>query len=325
MRNLASVKLQSYEDIFGEETSDIREISMEKLLPFPNHPYLVQDNDELEQLAESIRKNGILHPLSVLATGKDTYYIISGHRRMAAAEKTGLATLPCIIREISMNQAIVEMVDANLYREQILPSEKARAYAMKRDALRRLRDENPDYVEKGKRTAEALSEEVGDSKATIHRYLRLNELIPEFLPMVDECRILMSAAVELSYLSKEEQQVVFAVSSERGRPVNPDEAKELRAISETEPITEEKAVSILLPSVNSDPKEKKPRYSSTKEMIRQTMKGYVLAACESLGLSQDVIRELQEELDNLVVTMSGREAREYLERRAQQIKLTVSR
>ena len=136
MRNLSSVKLQSYEDIFGEETSDIRELPLEKLMPFPNHPYLVQDNDELAQLAESIRKNGILHPLSVLATGENTYYIISGHRRMAAAGKAGLTALPCMIREISMDQAIVEMVDANLYREQILPSEKARAYAMKRDALR---------------------------------------------------------------------------------------------------------------------------------------------------------------------------------------------
>ena len=319
MRNLSSVKLQSYEDIFGEETSDIRELPIEKLMPFPNHPYLVLDNDELAQLTESIRKNGVLHPLSVIATGEDTYYIISGHRRMAAAGKAGLSTLPCMIRDISMDQAIVEMVDANLYREQILPSEKARAYAMKRDALRRLRDENPDYVEKGKRTAEALSEEVGDSKATIHRYLRLNELIPEFLSMVDDCRMLMSAAVELSYLSKEEQQIVCAVSSERGRPVKPDEAQELR----TEPITEGKAVGILLPLVNENPQKKKTTQSA-KELTRQTMQGYVLAACDSLGLSQDIINELQEELDNLVATMSGREAREYLEQRSQQMMLTVS-
>lgn len=323
MRNLSSVKLQSYEDIFGEETSDIRELPLEKLMPFPNHPYLVLDNDELAQLAESIRKNGVLHPLSVIAAGGDAYYIISGHRRMAAAGKAGLTTLPCMIREISMDQAIVEMVDANLYREQILPSEKARAYAMRRDALRRLRDENPDYVEKGKRTAEALSEEVGDSKATIHRYLRLNELIPEFLSMVDECRMLMSSAVELSYLSKEEQQIVFAVSSERGRPVKPDEAQELRTASESEPITEEKAVGILLPSVNENPQKKKTTQSA-KELTRQTMQGYVLAACDSLGLSQDVINELREELDNLVATMSGREAREYLEQRSQQLMLTVS-
>ena len=192
-----------------------------------------------------------------------------------------------------MDQAIVEMVDANLYREQILPSEKARAYAMKRDALRRLRDENPDYVEKGKRTAEALSEEVGDSKATIHRYLRLNELIPEF------------------------------VSSERGRPVKPDEAQVLRTVSESEPITEEKAVGILLPLANENPQKKKTTQSA-KELTRQTMQGYVLAACDSLGLSQDIINELQEELDNLVATMSGREAREYLEQRSQQLMLTVS-
>ncbi|MBR6172591.1 MAG: ParB/RepB/Spo0J family partition protein [Eubacterium sp.] len=323
MRNLSSVKLQSYEDIFGEETSDIRELPLEKLLPFPNHPYLVLDNDELAQLAESIRKNGVLHPLSVIAAGGDAYYIISGHRRMAAAGKAGLTTLPCMIREISMDQAIVEMVDANLYREQILPSEKARAYAMKRDALRRLREENPDYVEKGKRTAEALSEEVGDSKATIHRYLRLNELIPEFLSMVDDCRMLMSTAVELSYLSKEEQQIVCAVSSERGRPVKPDEAQELRTVSESEPITEGKAVGILLLPVNENPQKKKTTQSA-KELTRQTMQGYVLAACDSLGLSQDIINELQEELDNLVVTMSGREAREYLEQRSQQMMLTVS-
>ena len=193
---------------------------------------------------------------------------------------------------------------------------------MKRDALRRLRDENPDYVEKGKRTAEALSEEVGDSKATIHRYLRLNELIPEFLSMVDEYRILMSAAVELSYLSKEEQQIVYAVSSERGRPVKPDEAQELRTVSETEPITEEKAVGILLPPLAEKPQK---TTQSAKELTRQTMQGYILAACDSLGLSPDIISELQEEIDNLVATMSGREAREYLEQRSQQMMLTVSR
>ena len=140
--------------------------------------------------------------------------------------------------------------------------------------------------------------------------------------MVDEYRILMSAAVELSYLSKEEQQIVYAVSSERGRPVKPDEAQELRTVSETEPITEEKAVGILLPPLAEKPQK---TTQSAKELTRQTMQGYILAACDSLGLSPDIISELQEEIDNLVATMSGREAREYLEQRSQQMMLTVSR
>lgn len=318
MRNQSSVKLQSYEDIFGEEISDIRELAIDKLLPFPNHPYSVPDNEELEQLTESIRKNGVLHPLSVIATDGNSYYIISGHRRMAAARKAGLQTLPCMVREISMDQATVEMVDANLYREHILPSEKARAYAMKRDAIRRLRNINPGYVEKGKRTAEALSEEVGDSKATIHRYLRLNEVIPEFLNAVDAEEMPLAVGVELSYIPKTEQHIIAQIVSGRGHSVTLEEAEELRRASGVNPITVRKAESILVPV--SDHKKQSSAPTATKEINRLTMQGYILAAAESLGLSQDIIRDLQAELDNIVTSMSGREAREYLAQRMKQMK-----
>lgn len=317
MRNQSSVKLQSYEDIFGEETSDIRELTIDKLLPFPNHPYSVPDNEELDQLAESIRKNGVLHPLSVIAADGNAYYIISGHRRMAAARKIGMLTLPCMVREISMDQATVEMVDANLYREHILPSEKAKAYAMKRDAIRRLRDINPGYVEKGKRTAEALSEEVGDSKATIHRYLRLNELIPEFLNAIDAEEMPLAVGVELSYIPKTEQQAIAQIVSERRKSVTLEEAEELRRNSGTNPITIRKAESILIPELGHKKQSSMP--TATKEINRLTMQGYILATAESLGLSQDIIRDFQAELDNVVSSMSGREAREYLAQRMKQM------
>lgn len=314
MRNLSSVKLQSYEDIFGEETSDIRDIPVEKLLPFPNHPYSVPDNDELEQLTESIRKNGILHPLSVIPAGDESYYIISGHRRKAAAEKAELMNLPCMIREITMDQATVEMVDANLYREHILPSEKAKAYAMKRDAIRRLRNEDPGYVEKGKRTAEALAEEVADSKATIHRYLRLNELVPEFLAMVDEEKMIMATAVELSYIPREEQKIIFDMASDRETPIQMEEAEELRRVSALHPLSKQKVEDILCPGQKTTARALSVP-TTAKELNRQAMKGYILAASDSIGLDSKTVGKLQGELDNILASMTGREAREYLERR----------
>lgn len=324
MKKLSSVKLQSYEDIFGEETTDIREISIDKLCPFPNHPYSIPDNEELDQLTESIRRNGILHPLSVIASGKDDYYIISGHRRMTAARKAGLTELPCMVREISMDQATVEMVDANLFREHILPSEKAKAYAMKRDAIRRIRDEDPEYMEKGKRTAEALAEELGDSKATIHRYLRLNELVPEFLSQVDEEAMAMATAVELSYIPKEEQIAVAKVILQRGKSIRQDEAEELRRASAINPLSEERITDVLMPDVVTQ-NRKASNATTAKELNRMTMQGYILAAAESIGLDQDTLQELQEELDNVVSSMSGREARDYLARRQHQLIPAVSR
>ena len=323
MKKLSSVKLQSYEDIFGEEITDIRELPIEKLQPFPNHPYSIPDNEELEQLTESIRRNGILHPLSVIASGKDDYYIISGHRRMTAARKVGLTELPCMVREISMDQATVEMVDANLYREHILPSEKAKAYAMKRDAIRRIRDEDPEYVEKGKRTAEALAEEIGDSKATIHRYLRLNELVPEFLSQVDEEKMAMATAVELSYIPKEEQLVVARTISQRGKPIRQDEAEELRRVSALNPLSERTVTDILMPDVTTSSR-KASNATTAKELNRMTMQGYILAAAESIGMNQGILQELQEELDDVVSSMSGREARDYLARRQLQMQTAVS-
>ena len=186
-----------------------KNISIEKLHPFENHPYKVQDNEEMEALAESIRQNGVVSPIIVrpLENTTDEYEIISGHRRVMASRKAGITEVPALIVSLDRDAAAIVLVDSNIHREHILPSEKAFAYKMKAEAL----------AHKGYRTdltsvqlaprlaTEQIAEDAGTSKDTIKRYIRLTNLIPEILQYVDEGRISFTPAVELSYLNDQEQ------------------------------------------------------------------------------------------------------------------------
>ena len=175
---------------------------------FPNHPFQVRDDEEMELLANSIGSNGVLNPVILRANG-ERYEIIAGHRRKYACAKIGVAEVPAIVREMTREEAIVEMVDSNLHREHILPSEKAKAYKMKMDAMKkragRPSKENLTPVVSNLRTDEIIGEESGESREQVRRYIRLNELVPELLKMVDEGRIALRPAVELSYLTEDEQ------------------------------------------------------------------------------------------------------------------------
>ena len=177
---------------------------------FPNHPFQVRDDEEMERLVNSIINNGVLNPVIVRPNG-ERYEIIAGHRRKYACNKIGMASVPAIVRELTREEAIVEMVDSNLHREHILPSEKARAYKMKMDAMKR-QGKRSDltcvplaHKLDGKKTRELIGEEAGESADQVRRYIRLTELIPELLTMVDEGKIALRPAVELSYLTVEEQ------------------------------------------------------------------------------------------------------------------------
>ena len=177
---------------------------------FPNHPFEVRDDEEMDLLANSISSNGVLNPVILRANG-ERFEIIAGHRRKYACAKIGVAEVPAIVREMTREEAIVEMVDSNLHREHILPSEKAKAYKMKMDAMKSQGKRN-DLTSnpvggklKGIETAELVGEESGDSANQVRRYIRLNELVPELLKMVDEGRIALRPAVELSYLTEDEQ------------------------------------------------------------------------------------------------------------------------
>ena len=180
-------------------------ISMEKLHPFEGHPYKVLDNEEMEALTESIHTEGILSPLIVRPLeGIDEYEIISGHRRLHAAQRAGLSEVPALIYEISREEAAIMLVDSNLHREHILPSEKAFAYKLKMEALKHQGRTSPQVGEKLV-TAEQVGADGGDSKNQVLRYVRLTYLIPELLQLVDDGKIALTPAVELSYLPEKAQ------------------------------------------------------------------------------------------------------------------------
>ena len=188
-----------------ERNSQAVQLPIEKLRPFEGHPFQVKDDAEMEQLVCSILTQGLLTPISVRPIENNEYEVISGHRRLHACKKAGIKTVPALIYALDRDEATIAMVDSNLHREKILPSEKAFAYKMKRDALSHQGKTSPQVGEK-LLTVEKVGLDSGDSKNQVLRYIRLTELIPEILRMVDDGRIALTPAVELSYLTKLEQR-----------------------------------------------------------------------------------------------------------------------
>ena len=186
-------------------------IPIQSLHPFAGHPYKVQDNDEMNRLIESIQEQGILTPLIVrpLEDTEAEYEVISGHRRLRAAQKAGLKEVPAFIHAVDRDEAAIQLVDSNLHREQILPSEKAFAYKMKLNAMNRQGQRTFSQVGKKLNSYEEMAEQTGDSRNQIHRYIRLTHLLPGLLDLLDEGRIAFTVGVELSYLSNEEQRAVL--------------------------------------------------------------------------------------------------------------------
>ena len=181
------------------------QLPVEKLRPFEGHPFKVKDDAEMEQLTQSILTQGLLTPIAVRPIENSEYEVISGHRRLHACKKAGIETVPALIYALDRDAATIAMVDSNLHREKILPSEKAFAYKMKRDALSHQGKTSPQLGEK-LLTVEKVGLDSGDSKNQVLRYIRLTELIPEILQMVDDGKIALTPAVELSYLTKLEQR-----------------------------------------------------------------------------------------------------------------------
>ena len=214
-----NVSLTSYDDIFSTEqdrtapvTEEIRSVPLSQLHPFKDHPFKVLDDDAMSETVESVKQIGVVVPLIARPT-EDGYEIVSGHRRHHAAELAGLETVPVIVREMDDDSAVIFMVDSNLQRENILPSEKALAYKMKMEAMKRQgarhdlqHDSTSVQVGPKLDAATQIGEEVGESRSQVKRYIRLTNLIPEVLDMVDQKQIAFNPAVELSYLKPEEQQ-----------------------------------------------------------------------------------------------------------------------
>ncbi len=213
------IKLTSVEELLGvnNEESAI-DIEIVKIRSFRNHPFKVIDDDKMQNLVESIRTNGILSPVLVRPIGNDIYEMVSGHRRMHAATLLGMESIPAIIREMTDDEAIVKMVDANIQREELLPSEKAFAYKMKMDAMRR-QGERQDLTSRQnveKLSCDELGEDVGMSGRQVQRFIRLTQLIPELLEYVDQKRLQFTVAVEISYIDKEIQKWLYEYIRDNG-------------------------------------------------------------------------------------------------------------
>ena len=192
-------------DVKGQET--VCTVPIRLIDDFAEHPFQVRDDKDMERLIQSIDNNGVLNPV-ILRKNGERYELIAGHRRKHACLRLGISSIPAIVRELSRDEAVVEMVDSNLQREHILPSEKAYAYKMKMDAMKRKAGrpkENSTPMVSNLRTDEIIGEESGESREQVRRYIRLTELIPELLTMVDEEKIAFRPAVELSYLTRDEQ------------------------------------------------------------------------------------------------------------------------
>lgn len=209
----ANIKLNSYDDIFSTEQSrtetqkeQVQEIPLSDLHPFEGHPFRVVDDEDMEKTVESIKEYGVLTPAIVRPDPDGGYEIISGHRRHHASELAGKETMPVIVREMDDDAAIILMVDSNLQREQLLPSERAFAYRMKMDAIKHQGKTTSPQVASKSRSDDEVGQKEGISGDTVRRYIRLTELVPQLLDMVDNGQIKFNPAVELSYLAKEEQE-----------------------------------------------------------------------------------------------------------------------
>ena len=253
------VKLASVDDLFSTEESrqdagreKVVEIALSELHPFPNHPFQVRDDDSMKEAVESVKEYGILTPAIVRPRDEGGYEIVAGHRRKYACELAGLETMPAIIRDIDRDMATIIVVDSNLQRENISPMEKAQAYKMKLDAIKRRSGERTDLTSAqlgqrlpNKTSRDLLAENAPDSSSQIQRLIRLTELSPELQQMVDDKKIAVTPAVELSYLKPEEQAlVVETIESEQATP-SLSQAQRMKKKSQAGELNEDAVLSIM--------------------------------------------------------------------------------
>ena len=254
-KSSVNASLSSYDDIFSPEESrqeeqreQVQQIPIGELFPFKNHPFKVLDDDSMSDTVESVKQYGVLSPLIARPRPKGGYEIISGHRRQHAAELAGLETLPVIVRQMDDDAAIILMVDSNLQREHILPSERAFAYKMKLDAMKNQgtrSDLTSTQVVSKLRSNEKLGAENNQSRETVRRFIRLTNLIPELLDMVDNKTVSFNPAVELSYLSPEQQQEVIRAMDDTQNFPSVSQAKRIKKLAQDGTFTTETVVAIM--------------------------------------------------------------------------------
>jgi ParB family chromosome partitioning protein len=289
------IDLKSYDDIFKtkEEREDdklarIREIPIADIDDFPNHPFQVRDDEDMQNLVESIRERGVITPAMVREKEDGRYELISGHRRKRACELAGMDTLRCEVVDMDRDEAIIMMVESNFQRSNILPSEKAFAYKMRYEAMKRLpgrKEKGATVLPQNGKSRDLLAQEVGESHEQIRKYMRLTELVPELRDMVDEGRIKMRPAVELSYLDKDSQQdVVEQIEYTQGTPTH-DQAIRMRKLSEEGNLTPQ-AVMAVMQELKPSQRERfvfdgeKIRQYLPKSLPYESMEDYVCKALD---------------------------------------------
>lgn len=286
----------------------VRVIPLEYIDEFPGHPFKVLDDESMQKLMNSVEEIGVQSPIVARIKEDQRYEIISGHRRVHACRRLGLKLIPAIVRDLSRDEAIIAMVDANLQREHILPSEKAAAYKMKMDAMKRRAGrpskENVSPLGTNLRTDEIIAQEAGESRNQVQRYIRLNELVPELLEMVDRESIAFRPAVELSYLSEDEQRnLVETIDSEEATP-SLSQAIRMKKLSQEGKLDMDKIFSIMT--------EEKPNQAETvkfksdelsrffpertpPELIRQTILKLLDAWQKSKATERTIIRRSRDD------------------------------
>ena len=297
-----NIHLPSLDNLFSSE-SDRQDAKLEKvqnlrlseLFPFKDHPFQIRDDEEMEKMVDSIKDHGVLTPAIVRPRPEGGYELVSGHRRHRGCTLAGLDTMPCIVREMDDDTAVILMVDSNCQREHILPSEKAKAYKMMLEALQRKRGrpalENSGQVGpnfKGVRSNQLLADDVGESVKQIQRYIRLTDLIPDLLNMVDEGQLKLTPAVELSSLAPHEQEEVLEYLQYMECTPSLSQAQKLKSASKKAPLTPEsieKIMSAKTPSVSA----REPQIRLSVSKIEQYFpKGYTIEQME-----QYIIRLLE--------------------------------
>ena len=256
-----------------EQLSKIRDIPLELIDDFPDHPFKVRDDEDMMQLVESVKERGVITPATVRQKEDGRYELVSGHRRKRACELAGFDTVKAEVRELTRDEAIILMVESNLQRSVILPSEKAFSYKMRLEAMKRqgqrtdLTSSPVGMKSDGKQSLDIIGEAVGDSRNQVHRYIRLTELAPELLDLVDEGKIAMRPAVELSYLNDEEQQDLLPAMELADATPSHAQAIKMRKFSQDGKLTPEVIESIMCEEKPNQKEKVSIRYEDARKYI----------------------------------------------------------
>ena len=288
-----TLPMNSLDELFSsqEERDDaklerVKEIPLTELHPFKDHPFKIQNDDEMKRLMESIQKFGTLTPALARPLPEGGYELISGHRRLAACQVLGIETMPVIIREMSDDEAVIAMVDANLQREHILPSEKAFAYKMKLDAIKHQGVSSSQLGTKLIRSDEKVAMDAGESRNQVQRYIRLTYLIPELLEMVDDGKIAFNPAVEISYLDKAEQQVLLDAMEQNDCTPSHAQSIRLKKLSQEGVLQDQTIYDILA--------EQKPNQQEQYKFKREEIRKYFPKSYTDKQVCDTVIKLLEQ-------------------------------